>query len=209
MQGVWGTLVEMEPQDHLGYSNDYRPDVSGRGLGKARTRLIGDVKFKDPLSSNVEDIGRRGAFVGFGNTPRPARGRTSLASRSAASRALLPAGGSGNFSPRTGAGYVAYKKPDYADLRPRAVALRHGLADAALRDLRRLERAGGAALPTDAGHGAEQANETAVRERSELVDVDVARAAGTAPFGGGAHSFGVGDRDRDAACWGWGRGALL
>ena len=68
MQGVWDTLVEMEPQDHLGYSNDYRPDVSGRGLGKARTRLIGDVKFKDPLSSNVEDIGRRGAFVGFGNT---------------------------------------------------------------------------------------------------------------------------------------------
>ena len=35
---------------------------------------------------------------------------------------------------------------------------------------------------------------------SELVDVDVARAAGTAPVGGGAHSFGVGDRDRDAAC---------
>ena len=27
--------------------------------------------------------------------------------------------------------------------------------------------------------------------------------------GGGAHSFGVGDRDRDAARWGWGRGALL
>ena len=40
----------------------------------------------------------------------------------------------------------------------------------------------------------------AVRERSELVDVDVARAAGTAPVGGGAHSFGVGDRDGDAAC---------
>jgi hypothetical protein len=57
--------------------------------------------------------------------------------------------------------------------------------------------------------GLEKANETAVRERSELVDVDVARAAGTAPVGGGAHSFGVGDRDRDAACWGWGRGALL
>ena len=72
MQGVWGTLVEMEPQDHLGYSNDYWPDVSGRGLGKARTRLIGDVKFKDPLSSNVEDIGWRGAFVGFGNTARSA-----------------------------------------------------------------------------------------------------------------------------------------
>ena len=42
-----------------------------------------------------------------------------------------------------------------------------------------------------------------------LVDVDVARAAGTAPFGGGAHSFSVGDHDRYAACWGWGRGALL
>ena len=40
--------------------------------------------------------------------------------------------------------------------------------------------------PTDAGQGAEQANPAAVRERSELVDVDVARAAGTAPVGGGA-----------------------
>ena len=39
MQGVWGTLVEMEPQGHLGYSNDYRLDVS---------RLIGDVKFGTP-----------------------------------------------------------------------------------------------------------------------------------------------------------------
>ena len=55
-----------------------------------------------------------------------------------------------------------------ARLRPRAVALGHGFADAALRDLRRLERAGGAALPTDAGQGAEQANETAVRERRQL-----------------------------------------
>jgi hypothetical protein len=60
MQGMWGTLVEMEPQDHIGYSNDYRLDVSGRGLGKARTRLIGDVKFKDPLSSNV--AGHRAAW---------------------------------------------------------------------------------------------------------------------------------------------------
>ena len=50
-----------------------------------------------------------------------------------------------------------------------------------------------------------------LRERSELVDddVDVARAAVIAPLGGGAHSFGVGDRDRAAARWGWGRGALL
>ena len=49
------------------------PYITGRGLGKARTRLIGDVKFKDPLSSNVEDIGRRGAFVGFDNTAPPTR----------------------------------------------------------------------------------------------------------------------------------------
>jgi hypothetical protein len=113
MQGVWGTLVEMEPQDHLGYSNDYRPDVSGRGLSKARTRLIGDVKFKDPLSSNVEDIGRRGAFVGFGNTAPGTRADVfGLAQRGV--KGAVAAGGSGNFSPRTGAGYVAYKKPDYA-----------------------------------------------------------------------------------------------
>ena len=75
MQGVWGTLVEMEPQDHLGYSNDYRPATSlaGGSARRARVRLIGDVKFKDPLSSNVEDIGRRGALVGFAATPRPPR----------------------------------------------------------------------------------------------------------------------------------------
>jgi len=122
-----------------------------------------------------------------------------LAQRGGVKGTDVAAGGSGNFSPRTGAaGYVG--RVQEAGLRPRAVALGHGLADAVLRDLRRLERAGGAALPTDAGQGAEQANETAVRERSELVDVNVARAAGTAPFGGGAHSFGVGDRDRDAAC---------
>ena len=117
MQGVWGTLVEMEPQDHLGYSNDYRPDVSGRGLGKARTRLIGDVKFKDPLSSNVEDIGRRGAFVGFGNTAPGTRADVfGLAQRGVkGTRALLPPGVVATFRPaHRGAGYVAYKKPDYA-----------------------------------------------------------------------------------------------
>ena len=87
--------------------------VSGRGLGKARTRLIGDVKFKDPLSSNVEDIGRRGAFVGFGNTAPGTRADVfGLAQRGV--KGTVAAGGSGNFSPRTGAGYVAYKKPEYA-----------------------------------------------------------------------------------------------
>ena len=85
-------------------------------------------------------------------TPRPARGRTSLASHSAASRALLPPGVVATFSPRTGAGYVAYKKPDYAHALSRSVT-----------DLLMLlfetyggcmERAGGAALPTDVGQGA-------------------------------------------------------
>jgi len=109
---VWGTLVEMEPQDHLGYSNDYRPDVTGRGLGKARTRLIGDVKFKDPLSSNVEDIERRGAFVGLGNTePGTKADIFGLVQRGV--KGTVAAGGSGNFLPSTGTGYVAYKKPDY------------------------------------------------------------------------------------------------
>jgi hypothetical protein len=81
-----------------------RPDVSGRGLGlKARTRLIGDVKFKDPLSSNVEDIGRRGAFVGFGNTAPGTRADVfGLAQRGV--KGTVAAGGSGNFSPSTGAG---------------------------------------------------------------------------------------------------------
>ena len=55
MQSVWGKLVEMEPQDHLGYSNDYRPDLTARGLGAGGKRLVGDVKFKDPLSSNPEE----------------------------------------------------------------------------------------------------------------------------------------------------------
>ena len=33
-------------------------------------------------------------------------------------KGTVAAGGSGNFSPRTGAGYVAYKKPDYAHALP-------------------------------------------------------------------------------------------
>jgi len=83
--------------------------VSGRGLGKARTRLIGDVKLKDPLSSNVEDIGRRGAFVGFGNiAPGTRTDVFGLAQRGV--KGTVAAGGSGNFSPRTGAGYVAYNE---------------------------------------------------------------------------------------------------
>ncbi|EOD38923.1 hypothetical protein EMIHUDRAFT_224076 [Emiliania huxleyi CCMP1516] len=70
MRSVWGMLVEVEPRDHLGYSNDYRPDVSVAGAGRSRSRLVGDVKFKDSLSSNPED--QRGA-VGDGDF-RPSDG---------------------------------------------------------------------------------------------------------------------------------------
>ena len=106
MQSVWGKLVEMEPQDHLGYSNDYRPDLTARGLGAGGKRLVGDVKFKDPLSSNPEDIKRRGCFVGFGCTEPGTR---------AAMYGLEQRGekGDGDFRPGDGGGYVAPKKADY------------------------------------------------------------------------------------------------
>jgi hypothetical protein len=104
MQGVWGTLVERDGAAGSPRILERLParHVSGRGLGKARTRLIGDVKLKDPRSSNVEDIGRRGAFVGFGNIAPGTRADVfGLAQRrrSAASRALLPPGVVANFRP--------------------------------------------------------------------------------------------------------------
>ena len=100
-------LVEVEPRDHLGYSNDYRPDVSVAGAGRSRSRLIGDVKFKDSLSSNPEDVGQRGAFVGLGNTePGTSADVFGLEQRGAV--------GDGDFRPSDGGGYVAYKKADYA-----------------------------------------------------------------------------------------------
>ena len=68
MRSVWGNLVEKEPADHLDYSNDYRPDASVRGVGRAGKRLVGDTKFKDPLSSNPDLVQERGGLVGFGNT---------------------------------------------------------------------------------------------------------------------------------------------
>lgn len=107
MRSVWGMLVEVEPRDHLGYSNDYRPDVSVAGAGRSRSRLVGDVKFKDPLSSNPEDVGQRGAFVGLGNTePGTSADVFGLEQRGAV--------GDGDFRPSDGGGYVAYKKADYA-----------------------------------------------------------------------------------------------
>ena len=107
MRSVWGMLVEVEPRDHLGYSNDYRPDVSVAGAGRSRSRLVGDVKFKDSLSSNPEDVGQRGAFVGLGNTePGTSADVFGLEQRGAV--------GDGDFRPSDGGGYVAYKKADYA-----------------------------------------------------------------------------------------------
>ena len=88
-------------------------------FGKARTRLIGDVKFKDPLSSNVEDIGRRGAFVGFGNTAPPTRADIfGLEQRGV--KGTVAAGGSGNFCPSTGTGYVARTRSQTTPTRCRA-----------------------------------------------------------------------------------------
>ena len=106
MQSVWGRLVEEEPQDHMGYSNDYRPDVTAPGLGRGGKRLVGDVKLKDPLSSNPGDIERRGGFVGFGCTAPATRADIyGLAQRGVK--------GDGNFQPGNGGGYVAAKRADY------------------------------------------------------------------------------------------------
>ena len=99
--------MDINPREHLGYSNDYRPDVSVAGAGRSRSRLVGDVKFKDSLSSNPEDVGQRGAFVGLGNTePGTSADVFGLEQRGAV--------GDGDFRPSDGGGYVAYKKADYA-----------------------------------------------------------------------------------------------
>ena len=106
MQSVWGRLVEEEPQDHYGYSNDYRPDVTAPGLGRGGKRLVGDVKFKDPLSSNPESVERRAGFVAFGGTAPATRADVyGLPQRGVK--------GDGNFRSDDGGGYVAYKKADY------------------------------------------------------------------------------------------------
>ena len=62
------------------------------------------------------------AFVGFGKTAPGSRADVfGLAQRGV--KGTVAAGGSGNFSPRTGAGYVG--RVQEAGLRPRAVALGH------------------------------------------------------------------------------------
>ena len=64
----------------------------------------------------MEDIGRRGAFVGFGNTAPGTRADVfGLAQRGVPSRALLPPGVVATFRPAPApATSDAYKKPDYA-----------------------------------------------------------------------------------------------
>mgnify|MGYP005692464487 FL=1 len=106
MRSVWGNLVEKEPADHLDYSNDYRPDASVRGVGRAGKRLVGDTKFKDPLSSNPDLVQERGGLVGFGNTePGTRADMYGLEERGVKA--------DGNFNPRTGGGYVRAKRADY------------------------------------------------------------------------------------------------
>ena len=85
--------------------------LTARGVGAGGKRLVGDVKFKDPLSSNPVRtiIKRRGCFVGFGCTEPGTR---------AAMYGLEQRGekGDGDFRPGDGGGYVAPKKADYSHL---------------------------------------------------------------------------------------------
>ena len=110
MQSVWGKLVEMEPQDHLGYSNDYRPDLTARGVGAGGKRLVGDVKFKDPLSSPTLRTSSGGAASSVLDAQSRARARPCPAWSSVGRRATA------TFRPSDGGGYVAPKKADYSHL---------------------------------------------------------------------------------------------
>ena len=101
--------MEIEPENHLPYSNTYRPDLVGRRLarGGGGRHIVGDVKFLDPLSSNFSDIDRRGAFVAFGSTKPGIHAKVfGLAQRGEK--------GDGNFNPATGGGYVARTEADYS-----------------------------------------------------------------------------------------------
>ena len=111
------------------------------------------------------------------------------------------------FAPHRPAGCVAYKKPDYAhalsrsdtDLLMLLFETYGGWSEPVVRLFRRM-------------HDKVRNKLTKRQYENEVswsTSTWLALQAHTAPFGGGAHSFGVGDRDRDTACWGWGRGALL
>ena len=107
MQGVWGGLVEKEPQQHTSYSPDYRPDVVGRGLAHGGKLLIGDLKLACPLASELASTSLRGGYVGFGNTEPPYRRKVfGHAQRGAPGKA---------FDPADGSGYVSAHEGDYAE----------------------------------------------------------------------------------------------
>ena len=77
-----------------------------RGGGAGGRHYVGDVKFLDPLSSNLEDVARRGSYVAFGNTEPGIRVKVfGLKERGK---------GEGTFKPATGTGYVKEKDGDYA-----------------------------------------------------------------------------------------------
>ena len=107
LRQAWGAIVEMEPSSHLPYSNNYKPDVVIKGQGKGGVRLVGDLKLFDPLSSNPDDVSRRGALVGMGNTAPGSNARVlGLAQRGEE--------GDGKFNPADGSGYVAFQEADYS-----------------------------------------------------------------------------------------------
>jgi len=159
----------------------------------------------------VEDIGRRGAFVGFGNTAPGTRAdvfglaqrgvKGTVAAGVVATFRPAPAPATSHTRSRTTPIYAHALSRSDTDLLMLLFETYGGWSEPVVRLFRRMQDTVRNKLTKR-----QYENEVSC---SELVDVDVARAAGTAPVGGGAHSFGVGDRDRDAACWGWGRGALL
>ncbi|EOD27495.1 hypothetical protein EMIHUDRAFT_235709 [Emiliania huxleyi CCMP1516] len=106
MRSVWGMLVEVEPRDHTSATLTTTGPTS-RWRALAARAHASSATSKDPLSSNPEDVGQRGAFVGLGNTePGTSADVFGLEQRGAV--------GDGDFRPSDGGGYVAYKKADYA-----------------------------------------------------------------------------------------------
>ena len=109
LREVWGAAVEMEPANHLPYSNTYRPDLVGQRLarGGGGKHIVGDLKFLDPLSSNPGSVDGRGGRVAFGSTQPGIHAKVfGLAQRGEK--------GDGNFDPATGGKYVARAEADYS-----------------------------------------------------------------------------------------------
>ena len=83
LRSSWGSAVEYEPAGYKGYS-DTRPDLT---VDTRDGRKIGDVKIKDPIGSDPTDVGRRGAYVDFGNTAPSSHDQRCKGGRSADARA--------------------------------------------------------------------------------------------------------------------------